>query len=97
MVHFHLSEVFSLVTDSDLLMGLVLIDVNAHLVDSLGVFIDASIDSATYARKGKRQGKYDLLVRLLSCEYALVFRDVGRLDFDILPVVTVIYHISHLI
>jgi len=40
--------VLSLVTDSNFLMLLVIIHMQAHLVDTLSVFIDASIDRITF-------------------------------------------------
>ena len=97
MVNLHLCEVFALITDSNLLMGLILVDVNAHLVDSLGVFVDASIDASTYAGKFEGQRKYHLLVRLLGCKDTLVFGNVRGLDLHFIPVVTVINHFLDLI
>ena len=96
MVHLHLCEVFALITDSNLLMSFVLINVDTHLVDSLGVLVDASIDATTHASEVKGQGKNHLLVRLLGGENTLVFGDVGGLDFHILPVVAVVNHIRNL-
>ena len=69
-------EIFALARDSDLLVSFVRVNVQAHLVDTLRVLVDPSVEhlSDTFDLQG--QAKHDPLLGLPTDKNALVFRHV---------------------